>query len=68
MKVTASIVDLLSPFMLFADGKTQIVSQTLCSAISCAYGSLPLELWEPLATVVLDAAYEVGSEIVYLQT
>ena len=37
---------------------TQLVSQTYCSAISCAYGSLPLDLWEPMATLVLDAAYE----------
>ena len=58
-----SVANVLSPMMLFADGKPQIVSQTLCSAISCAYGSLPLELWEPLATIVLDAAYEVSSRV-----
>lgn len=42
----------------FAGQETQLVSQTYCSAISCAYGSLPLNLWEPMATLVLDAAYE----------
>lgn len=41
-----------------AGQETQLVSQTYCSAISCAYGSLPLDLWEPMATLVLDAAYE----------
>ena len=41
-----------------AGQQTQLVSQTYCSAISCAYGHLPLDLWEPMATLVLDAAYE----------
>lgn len=34
------------------------VSQAFCSAISCAYDSTPLSAWQPLATLVLDAAYE----------
>lgn len=34
------------------------VSQAFCSAISCAYTDLPLRLWAPLATLVLDATYE----------
>lgn len=34
------------------------VSQAFCSALSCGYTSVPLEHWEPLATLVLDAAYE----------
>ena len=34
------------------------VSQAFCSAISCGYTKLAPELWEPLATLVLDAAYE----------
>ena len=49
------------PIMFIAAQQKQLVSQTLCSAISCAYGDLPLELWEPLATLVLDAAYEARS-------
>lgn len=36
----------------------QWVSQAFCSAISCGYTDLALDLWEPLATLVLDAAYE----------
>lgn len=34
------------------------VSQAFCSALSCGYNPLPIDAWEPLATVVLDAAYE----------
>lgn len=34
------------------------VSQAFCSALSCAYSTQPLALWEPLARLVLDAAYE----------
>lgn len=34
------------------------VSQAFCSALSCGYNRLPIDDWEPLATVVLDAAYE----------
>jgi hypothetical protein len=36
----------------------QTVTQVFCSAVSCAYAGLPVDLWEPLATLVLDAAYE----------
>ncbi len=34
------------------------VSQAFCSALSCGYTGGGLELWAPLATLVLDAAYE----------
>jgi len=34
------------------------VSQAFCSALSCRYTDVPLDLWEPLASLVLDAAYE----------
>ena len=34
------------------------VSQAFCSALSCGYASGSLALWRPLATLVLDAAYE----------
>lgn len=34
------------------------VSQAFCSALSCGYDRSPLSLWAPLATAVLDAAYE----------
>ncbi|MEZ4223164.1 MAG: hypothetical protein R3B13_19630 [Polyangiaceae bacterium] len=36
----------------------QYVSQAYCSALSCGYTGGGLELWAPLATLVLDAAYE----------
>ena len=39
-------------------GQPQLVSQAYCSAISCAYGDIPVDMWEPLATLVLDACYE----------
>jgi hypothetical protein len=34
------------------------VTQVFCSALSCGYSSVGLDDWEPLATLVLDAAYE----------
>lgn len=34
------------------------VDQAFCSALSCGYDRSPRELWAPLATAVLDAAYE----------
>lgn len=34
------------------------VSQAFCSAISCGYTTVGLPHWDPLATLVLDAAYE----------
>ncbi|MEM7154421.1 MAG: hypothetical protein AAF799_16360 [Myxococcota bacterium] len=34
------------------------VSQAFCSALSCGYNRLPISMWKPLATIVLDAAYE----------
>lgn len=36
----------------------RLVSQAYCSALSCGYTGGGLELWAPLATIVLDAAYE----------
>ncbi|MDB5439775.1 MAG: hypothetical protein JWM33_2202 [Caulobacteraceae bacterium] len=56
----------------------QFVSQAFCSAMPVAYGGLPAEPWAPLATLVLEAAYEAtlaaatlnaahgGSRVVYL--
>ncbi|MEO1228651.1 MAG: hypothetical protein AAFZ18_07085 [Myxococcota bacterium] len=36
-----------------------LVSQAFCSAVSCGYvPGVPREAWAPLATLVLDAAYE----------
>jgi len=35
-----------------------VVSQAFCSALSCGYTQVGLDHWEPLATLVLDAAYE----------
>mgnify|MGYP001441297863 CR=1 FL=1 len=34
------------------------VSQVFCSAISCAYSRVEISSWEPLARIVLEAAYE----------
>lgn len=34
------------------------VSQAFCSALSCGYDRSPRHLWAPVATAVLDAAYE----------
>jgi len=39
-------------------GEEPIVSQAFCSAVSCGYSGVALDLWEPLATLVLDAGYE----------
>lgn len=39
--------------------EAQLVSKAFCSAVSCAYvHNIPTDLWQPLATLVLDAAYE----------
>ena len=35
-----------------------LVSQSFCSAVSCAYSKIASNLWEHLATLVLEAAYE----------
>jgi hypothetical protein len=35
-----------------------LVTQSYCSALSCAYSYTPINLWEPLARLVLDGAYE----------
>lgn len=34
------------------------VTQAYCSALPVAYARLPIELWEPFARLVLEAAYE----------
>jgi hypothetical protein len=34
------------------------VSQAFCSALPVAYSSVPRELWQPFASLVLEAAYE----------
>lgn len=36
----------------------QHVSQAFCSALSCGYASGTLHQWQPIAKLVLDAAYE----------
>lgn len=37
----------------------RLVSQVYCAALSCSYSGLSnIDLWEPLARLVLDAAYE----------
>ena len=41
-----------------APEKPQRVSQAFCSALSCGYASGSLAAWAPVATLVLDAAYE----------
>jgi hypothetical protein len=38
--------------------RPQRVSQAFCSALSCGYASGSLAAWAPIATLVLDAAYE----------
>ena len=38
--------------------RPQRVSQAFCSALSCGYASGSLAAWRPIATLVLDAAYE----------
>ena len=35
-----------------------LVNQAYCSAVSCAYSSLPIDSWRNLAQISLDAAYE----------
>ena len=39
-------------------GQNHLVTQAYCSALPVAYSDLPGELWQPFASVVLDAAYE----------
>jgi hypothetical protein len=40
-------------------GEPAFVSQAFCSALSCGYvHGVPTDAWAPLATLVLDAAYE----------
>ncbi len=40
------------------DGASHRVSQVYCSAVPVAYTNFGPELWEPFATLILDAAYE----------
>jgi hypothetical protein len=59
-------------------GARHLVSQAYCSAVPIMYSRLPAPLWEPLARLVLDAAYEAtllagavnassgGSNVVFL--
>ena len=35
-----------------------LVNQAYCSAISCGYSAVETDLWKPIATIALDAAYE----------
>ena len=42
------------------------VSQAFCSAVSCAYSSVPREAWQPLARLVLDATYEATLHLALL--
>jgi len=35
-----------------------LVNQAYCSAISCGYSAVETDLWRPIATIALDAAYE----------
>lgn len=44
------------------------VSQAFCSALSCGYTTVPLDAWEPLATLVLDAAYEATLRVAVLES
>jgi hypothetical protein len=44
------------------------VSQAYCSALSCGYAEGGLELWAPIATIVLDAAYEATLLAAVLET
>jgi hypothetical protein len=34
------------------------VTQVYCSALSCAYTPIPIDLWQPFAEIVLQAQYE----------
>ena len=40
------------------DGAGHTVTQAYCSALPVAYSDHPVDLWEPFARLVLDAAYE----------
>mmetsp|Transcript_24434 Transcript_24434/g.36918 ORF Transcript_24434/g.36918 Transcript_24434/m.36918 type:complete len:367 (-) Transcript_24434:204-1304(-) len=46
----------------------RIVTQTYNSAISIGYSRLPLSVWEPVATAVLDATYEATLLVGVLKT
>ena len=45
-------------FVLAAPAQRQKLSQVFCSAIACNYSPGSIDAWEPLARIVLDAAYE----------
>ncbi len=38
--------------------ETQLVSQAYCSAISVSYSGITANLWEPFASLILQASYE----------
>jgi hypothetical protein len=40
------------------DEERVLVTQAYCSALSCGYSGVATDLWEPLARLVLEAAYE----------
>jgi len=41
-----------------ADLDRSLVSQSFCSALPVNYSSVPIDLWKPFASLVLEAAYE----------
>lgn len=45
-------------FVLKPAAERQVVSQVFCSALACGYSAGSLAAWEPLARLVLEAAYE----------
>jgi hypothetical protein len=45
-------------FVLQPPERRQLLSQTFCSALAIGYSPGTAEAWAPLATLVLDAAYE----------
>jgi hypothetical protein len=51
-------VDFSSRYTPIEEEEGLYVTQVYCSAISCAYTSLPTILWQPLAELVLQAQYE----------
>ena len=51
-------IGLLHDTEVTLDGAGHTVTQAYCSALPVAYSEHPVELWEPFARLVLDAAYE----------
>ncbi len=48
------------------EGGRHLVTQVYCSALPVAYSGLPRTLWEPFATLVLEAAYEATMVVAVL--